>query len=336
MADSQPGKRATIYEVAAAAGVSITTVSHALNRPERVRPETRKRILEIADQLDFVPDRVAARRTRAIPQIAVLAPFDTYPTYLERLLGVLAVLGDDARVVVFDHSAADTELSPLMQALPIVDQVDGLIAMGIPLGDEMAQRLTDRALPAVLVDAEHPALSSVNVDDERGGRTAAEHLLARGHRHVAYLTGSQQSADYVSPGFRRLRGIEQAMVGIGSDLGDVPIVLTEPGFEGGRAAAEHLRRSHPEATAAICHFDEIAAGLLAGLRANGTTVPDELAVLGYDDGLLAEALDLTTVRQPFRASGELAARLLLARLAERDRPPEQLLLTPDLQPRGTT
>lgn len=331
-------KRVTIYEVAEAAGVSITTVSHALNRPERVRPETRERILRVADELDFVPNSSAVDRgRRSVQQVAVVAPFDAYPSYRERLMGTLSVLETSgAQTVIFDHSPADTELSPLMRALPISGRIDGLILMGIPLSEEMATRLIDRQIPTVLVDSQHPSFVSVNIDDEAGGRLLVEHLRERGHQCFAYVTGSQRSADYVSPGMLRLRGIENELRRHGAAMDAMPIVLTEPSFAGGRTATDHLLREHPDATAAICHFDEIAAGVLARLRELGATVPDDLAVIGYDDGLIAEALDITTIHQPFRESGEIAARILLDLLSGGVTTPDHVVLRPELKVRGST
>ncbi len=338
MTDPDAPKRVTIYEVARAAGVSITTVSHALNRPERVRAETRERVLRVADELDFVPDRVAADRSRrGANRVAVLAPFGAYATYRERLVGVLDVLGQSGvDVVVFDHSPVDSDLSPLLKALPISGRVEGLIVMGIPLSDEMASRLADRRLPTVLVDAKHPAFPSVNVDDEAGGRAAIEHLLARGHRRVAYVSGPQSSAAYVSPGLLRLRGIEAALGERGMGFDAMPLVLTDPSFDGGRGAAAHLRQTYPDVSAVICHFDEIAAGVLRGAADHAVSVPQDLAVVGYDDGLLAAALDLTTVAQPFQATGEVAARLLATHLESGPGAPEHVMLTPELRQRGTT
>lgn len=338
VSDKRRSKRVTIYEVAAAAGVSITTVSHALNRPERVRPETRERILRVADELDFVADSAASTRgRRRVQQVAVVAPFDAYPSYRERLMGTLAVLERaGAQTVIFDHSPADVELSPLMRALPISGRIDGLILMGIPLSEEMATRLTDRHVSTVLVDSQHPSFVSVNVDDEVGGRLLVEHLHGRGHERFAYVSGSQLSADYLSPGMLRLRGIENELSRLGSAMSALPLVLTEPSFSGGYAATDHLLRKHPTVTAAICHFDEIAAGVLARLRERGAEVPGDLAVIGYDDGLVAEALGITTIRQPFRESGEIAARILLDLIGGDVTTPDHVLLRPELKVRGST
>ena len=188
----------------------------------------------------------------------------------------------------------------------------------------------------VLVDSQHPSFVSVNVDDEAGGRLIIEHLRERGHEHFAYVSGSQLSADYVSPGMLRLRGIENELRRQGADTNAMPLVLTEPSFTGGHTATDHLLREHPTVTAAICHFDEIAAGVVARMRERGANLPDDLAVIGYDDGLVAEALDITTIHQPFRESGEIAARLLLDLLGGEITTPDHVVLRPELKVRGTT
>src|SRR5690606_17418187 len=101
-------------------------------------------------------------------------------------------------VAVFDHGSVADMDSPLLDSLPVSGRLDGLLVMGIPLDDGMADRLLRRGLPTVLVDSIHPKFSSINVDDEAGGRAVARHLIERGHRTFAFVGESQRSVDYVS------------------------------------------------------------------------------------------------------------------------------------------
>lgn len=162
---------ATIYEVAARAGVSISTVSLAINHPARVSAKTRTLVLEAADELGFVPkERAIARAKAGVGRIALVAPFSSYPSFAERMVGAMEALGPDGtQLVVFDHEDIATSDSPLLETLPVRGHVDGIVIMGIPLEDSAAERLAAR-LPTVLIDQKHPLLSSVWVDDFGGGQ----------------------------------------------------------------------------------------------------------------------------------------------------------------------
>lgn len=198
----------TIYDVAAEAGVSISTVSLTLNSPGRVSERTRRRVLAAVDALGYVPkpDAVAKAR-RGVGRVGVIAPHTSYPSVARRLNGVLrAAATRPLEVVLFDHESAAESASPLLSSLPVTGRLDGLIVVSIPLDDAVARRLTAVKLPTVLVDVRHPGFDSVHTDDVAGGRLAAEHLIARGHRRFGFLGEAQTSDRYVSPSRRRLEG----------------------------------------------------------------------------------------------------------------------------------
>src|SRR6185312_8257213 len=163
--------KVTIYDVAALAGVSIATVSQALNRPERVRAETRTKVLAAVEELDFVPKASAVSHARrGVGRIGVLAPFTSYESYRRRLAGVLSECEGQAReVVVYDHESAAATSSPLLHSLPSTGKLDGLLLMGLPLDDSLVQRLLRQEIPTVIVDSHRQEFSSVNTRDEEGG-----------------------------------------------------------------------------------------------------------------------------------------------------------------------
>ncbi|GAA1711762.1 LacI family DNA-binding transcriptional regulator [Fodinicola feengrottensis] len=324
-------ERPTIYDVAARAGVSITTVSNALNKPQRVGAATLRRVLEVIDELGFTPkaDAVSQAR-RGVGRIGVLAPFSSYASYRGRLVGVLrACEGLAVEVVVFDQPSVAASVSPLLSSLPTTGRLDGMLLMGVPLEDAMARRLVERGLATVLVDSVHRDFTTVNVDDEGGGALVGEFLAERGHREVAYVSEQQRSADYLSPGQLRIRGLVRALGA------DVRHVTTDNSLSGGRRAAAELIAASAVPDAILAHYDDLAAGLVAGFRAAGLRVPQDVAVVGYDDGTLADALDLTTVRQPFEESGRLAAGLLLERLADPAAAVQHVMLPGQLVVRST-
>jgi len=331
--------KVTIYEVANQAGVSITTVSHVLNRPDRVGAATRERVLNVMDELGFTPKPTAVTLARkGVGRIGVVAPFTSYPSYAARLTGVLEACADrNLDVVIFDVPSVAAATSPLLRTLPVTGRLDGLLIMGIPLEDVMARRLAQRKLATVLVDSLQPDLNRVNVDDENGGYQVGVHLIERGHRSFTYVSEGQRSEDYTSPAQLRKRGLLRALAEAGLPAAELRHwIAGSNDMRGGRAAAAAILAQDRVPTALIGHHDGLAAGLLTGLRAAGRHVPEGTAVVGYDGTELADALDMTTVEQPFAETGRIAAALLLGLLDGSARPHQQVNLTPALIARATT
>ncbi len=330
--------RVTIYEVAKRAGVSIATVSHALNRPERVNAATRDRVLDAVDELGFTPKSSAVSLARkGVGRIGVLGPFTAYPTYLSRLAGVLDACRDkNIDIVVFDESPDSSGTSPWLQTLPATGRLDGLLVMGAAVDDRAADRLLDRAMPAVLVDTVHQVFSSVNVDDDLGGYLLGRHLVDLGHDSFAFVSPAPPSADVVSPGEHRLQGLTRALSEGGHDVGEVTWLITEDDLQGGREAVEDLLKLPKLPRAVVGHHDALAAGVIGGLRRAEIAVPQQVAVAGYDGLDLALAMGLTTVRQPLWETGRIGAQLLLDRLTGGEQTVQHIKLAPELVVGHTT
>jgi DNA-binding LacI/PurR family transcriptional regulator len=330
--------KVTIYDVATAAGVSISTVSLTLNTPERVSGATRAKILLAADELGFVPKADAVTRARrGVGRIGVIAPFSSYPSFGRRLNGVFAALRDEAlEVVVFDQQSAATASSPLLASLPITRRLDGLIIMALPLDEAIAERLKRQRLPVVLVDAPRPDFDCVSTDNHGGGWLVATHLLAKGHRRFGFVGEWQQSHAYVSPSERRLAGLRDALATKGVSLPDDAVRLVNHGVEEACAAAHVLLDAAQPPTAIFAYDDLLAGGVLRAARRRGLAVPDDLAVVGFDDSDIAQALDLTTVRARFEESGRLGVRALLDLMQDRSAGGGHTTLWVELVERGTT
>jgi DNA-binding LacI/PurR family transcriptional regulator len=329
----------TIYEVAQRAGVSIATVSHALNRPGRVGAKTRERVLDIVDEMGFTPKPTAVSLARrGVGQIGVVAPFTSYASYATRLMGVLQACSEqNVHVVVFNVPSVAAADSPLLRTLPVSGRLDGLLIMGIPLEDGMARRLARRKLPTVLVDSIHAALNWVNVDDEAGGQQIGRHLVERGHSRITYVSQGQRSTEYTSPAQLRMKGIAGALREAGlADDSLTHWIVPANDMPGGREAARDILQHATTPTAVVAHHDGLAAGLLAGLRAAGCRVPEDMAVVGYDGTDLSEALEMTTVEQPFAETGRIGVVLLRGLLDGTSRPVQQVRLTPALIVRATS
>ncbi len=333
-----PVEHATIYDVASRAGVSISTVSHTLNRPHRVNAVTRQRVLEAIDELGYVPKATAVAHARkAVGRVGVLAPFSSYESYNRRLKGILhEAEGDTTEIVIYDQESAASATSPLLSALPIARRLDGLVIMGLPLDDRLADRLLVQGLPTVLVDSARPELDSITIDDHAAGYLVGKHLIERGRRSFAYVSEAQRSDAYLSQGQLRRNGLRRAVTDAGINSDQVRHVHASNDIAGGRAAIEKMLAEDQLPDAIFAHQDVLAAGVLMECKQRGVRVPDDVAVVGFDDGDLAEALEITTVRQPLEESGRLGFRHLRETIDGRRGSAQHVTLGVDLIARATT
>lgn len=324
--------RITIYTVAERAGVSISTVSLALNAPHRVSSSTRQRVVDAATALGYRP-ATRERSDSGALRIAVAAPFTSYPSYYRRFSGMLAAAATaNVELLAHDLSSAASATSPLLDALPARRGVDGLILMGVPPGGAALRASRQAKLPIVLVDVRRTNavlddLPVVLVDDRRGGRLLGEHLVSRGHHRALFVHEPQRSVDYLSAGMLRIEGLAPFL-----DLADLPVA---PGDDLAEPLIAALQRD-PAITVVVANHDEFAARIWRVLTRAGIAVPRDIALVGYDDGDLADTLDLTTVRQPFEQSGRAALDLILAAIAGSGAGVSRLDLLPELVVRSTT
>ncbi|QNG38763.1 LacI family transcriptional regulator [Geodermatophilaceae bacterium NBWT11] len=326
----------TIYDVASTAGVSISTVSNALNRPDRVREDTRRRVLEAAESLGFTPKSEAVNQARrGVGRIGVIAPFVAYQSYMRRLSGVLEVMNKaNLEVCLYDEESAASRTSLLLSRLPLGSRLDGLIVMGIPLDDEAAERLLAASFPTVLVDSEDPGFSCINSDNALSGRLLARHLLAAGHTQIGYVNEEHQFAARPQQGVQRFQAFAAELATAGHPLPPHRVVETRHSPDDARVAATRLLTDR-DVTAVAAHDDVLAVGVLHAAAAHGLRVPADLAVTGCDDGDVAAAVGLTTVAQPFEDSGRLAATTLLE-LMHGDHPIRKTVLGQELVVRSST
>lgn len=316
-ADSTPP---TIYDVAQLAGVSISTVSLALNSPDRVRPETLTKVYQSVHRLGYTPKAQAAILARkSTRRIGVVAPFVTYASFMERLRGIMAAAEKERyEVVLYDHESYALR-HHLADTLSLSQKLDGLILMAIPMSDVLAERILQDGLPTVLVEFARPEFSSVVIDDEAGGRLAAQYLLNRGYERFGFvgegwLESSAAPKRVVTQKDLRLRGFRAELSAANRQLPDDRVVDAFNSVEAGREAAHKILQLTDPPTAIFAHSDVLAAGVLQAARDRHLHVPSELAVMGFDDRDFASYLGLTTVRQPLFDSGQIAMNLLTNRL----------------------
>lgn len=319
---------ATIYDVAKAAAVSIATVSRVLNVPQQVNDATRQRVLAAIDQLNFVPKAEASARARkSAGRIGVLAPFFTYPSFVQRLRGVANVLnGSQYELVVYTVDSAEHYRRQL-ETLPLLRRLDGLIVMSLLIEDSAAKRLLQHNLHTVMVESHHDAFSGVEIDNESGGRLAAEYLIKRGHRQIAFLGIDAEIEGCTLPTSRiRLKGFQAALDQVGLPLIDIYVRNAPNHMEAAYQQAKALINLPERPTAIFVTSDILAISALKAVRDQSLQVPADVAVLGFDDLDISDYIGLTTIRQALDESGRVAVELLLARLAEPTRPLQQVRL----------
>jgi LacI family repressor for deo operon, udp, cdd, tsx, nupC, and nupG len=313
-------RRATIYDVARDAGVSISTVSLAINQPRRVNDATRKSVIDTAVRLGYRgPSHASAGK-----RFAVAAPFSTYPSYYARLTGMLKVASSiGIELIIHDLPSTAAEEAPILRALPVKAGIDGIIVMGAPLSRDAMTSVSLPGPPVVLVDVPdstgvHPDIPVVLIDDRRGGELIGRHLADEGHQRVAFVHELQRSDEYVSAGMLRAEGLSRFVECVAVELDD-PSLLSE-------LIGDALRDERT--TAVVANHDQLAASVIACL--DEMPPPRSIAIVGYDGGDLAQSLGLTSVWQPFEESGRAAMRLLLDLVGGEHPNLGSLTLTPKL------
>ena len=328
--------RATVYDVAEMAGVSISTVSRVLNSPERVSETTRTRVLNAVDTLSFVPKAEAAARARKhYGRIGVLAPFFTYPSFVQRLRGIATALVDLPYELSVYYVDSSDRRDAYLCSLPVARRLDALIVMALPFDDTIALRLLEHGLEAVLIEFGRPTFSSIEIDDQAGGRLVAQYLVGRGHRRFGFV-GDADLPDYaIHTSDRRLAGYRLGLAEAGHNLPDTLVALHSHGLEPARQAAHTLLDQPEPPTAIFAASDTQAIGVLRAVRERGLAVPGQVAIVGFDDIDMADYIGLTTVSQSLEESGRVAVDLALGRLSEPSRPHKHIRLPLTLVQRET-
>ncbi|TDE42075.1 LacI family transcriptional regulator [Nonomuraea mesophila] len=322
-----------IKEVAQLARVSVGTVSNVLNRPEIVSPATRERVFDAIKELGFVRNEVARHlrvgrsRTVGLVVLDVANPF-----FVDVARGAEAVADDHDTMVVLCNSAGDAgrerrHLDQLEQ-----QRVMGILITPVEAETPWPEELSARGIPVVLVDSPATGLQcSVAVDDRLGGQIAGAHLIERGHRRIMFAGGPmsiKQVAD-------RHAGVAGAVAAAGGDVELLTATAPTLTVAEGRAIGERMAAlpAAERPTAAFCANDMMALGLLQAMATHGLRVPDDLAIIGYDDidFAAAAAVPLSSVRQPRELLGRTAIDLLLEEVAEPEQHRHrQVIFQPDL------
>jgi LacI family transcriptional regulator, repressor for deo operon, udp, cdd, tsx, nupC, and nupG len=309
----------SIKDVARSVGVSTATVSRALRGLPRVSDSTRDRVLRAAADLDYVPSPSAAAlaggRTRAV---GVVVPFVSRWFFASVVQGAEALFREAGYDLVLYNLAGDPESRRrVFEGHLLRRRVDAVLVLSLTPKPAEVAALSLMQRPVAVIGATVPGWASVRIDDREAACTAMGHLLSLGHRRIAHLGGVMVGElDFAAPR-DRLLGYRHSMRAAGLEVRPEWEVEADFTVHGGARAMAALLASDPLdlPTAVFAASDEMAIGAVAAVRQAGLRVPDDISVIGVDDHEMAEFFGLTTVAQPTRDQGRLAAEMLLAAMA---------------------
>jgi DNA-binding LacI/PurR family transcriptional regulator len=328
----------SIAIVAAEAGVGVGTVSRVLNGSDQVSEATRKHVLGTMERLDYRPLRSASSLSKGrTDAVGILVSVITRPSVMARLVGVIDVLSDAGLDAVVFNVENRTQLDRHLSSIIDQRRVDGIISISLRIPKERLTRIRNLAIPLVLIDNILPNLPCVSIDDVAGGKMATEHLLSLGHRRIGFIgdnahtdLGMSSSEDRYTGYLMALEaaGIEPDfdLVARGPHSSEAAAVLTNALFE--------LGKRRP--TAVFASSDTLAVGVVKAAQQQGFDVPDDLAVIGFDNLEISSILDISTVNQPLLASGIKGASTMVSLLNGEIVKPHREELPLDVVPRGSS
>ncbi|WAL59692.1 LacI family DNA-binding transcriptional regulator [Thermocoleostomius sinensis] len=331
-------KSVTLRDIAAALGISRTTVSNAFNRPDQLSPELRDRVMAMAKAMNYPGPNPMGRMLRTGETGTIGLVFSeslsyafSDPVAIAFLQGVASVCerAQASLLIVptFMPGVVQASVGEAAQATIRQAAVDGFILYSQPFNNESIDQVMERKLPIVAVDCPYlKGVSSVKIDDRQAAYEAAAHLIRFQHQYIAILCtelGTDQyegpvdrqrmeQADYANA-LERLRGYHDALQEAGFDLNQIPIEERLNREDHGFLATLHLLQQHPRPTGILAMTDRLAVGAIRAAETLGLHVPSDVSIVGFDDIPLASQVNprLTTIRQPAVEKGRLAAELLL-------------------------
>ncbi|MBC9713744.1 LacI family DNA-binding transcriptional regulator [Streptomyces sp. TRM66268-LWL] len=323
---------AGIKDVAKHAGVSVGTVSNVINHPDMVSEETRKRVRAVIERLGYVRSESARHLRAGRSRIMALLVLDMgNPFFVDVARGAERAARQAGLGVMVCNSAQSPDEEADYLGLFAEQRVRGVLLTPADASGRNIEAFRRHGIPFVLVDrvAEGTTECSVSVDDVLGGALAVRHLVDAGHRSIAYVSGPA--------GLHQVRDRRQGALNALAEAGLPPEALRELPTEhldvaAGRDAGSRILGLAQRPTAVFCANDLLALGVLQTMYAAGVRVPEDMAIVGYDDIEFAAAavVPLTSVRQPAVTMGAMAAELLLEETESEDHEHRRVVLQPEL------
>jgi LacI family transcriptional regulator len=328
-------KRVTIYDIARAAGVTAATVSRVLNGRQGISDGTRDRVVAVMKREKYFPSPAASGlRKKSTREIGILSPFFIGDFFLKIFESLHRQLKDYDLILYNAQTPAHRR--EVIDRIVAEEKLCALIVASTPILLEEELAISAMKVPVVMVEARHPAYSSVDYDHQIGAYKAVTHLIELGHRDIAIIGGKPETRLYSPIGKDRLKGYRMALTAAGLPVRDEYIMSGEWTSSDARASARVLLGQKRPPTAIFATSDVQAAGVLMEAREQRVRVPDELSVVGYDNIPFAEFLFLTTMWQHHDQLARNAANLLLEELHTGVRAAERVVLQPELVVRSSS
>ena len=314
----------TIRDVAKRAGVGVGTVSRVLNGSHQVREETRQKVLDAIRELNFQPNTAARQLSGGKTYtIGVVTAFFTFPSFVERLIGVQDILNDSSYDMVLYSIRSLNQLERSLRNLVSQNRVDGLLILSLPFSEELLQK-NNPALPVVAVDNDTVThYPSIMIDNRKGGYMATQYLIERGHRHIGFIGDLITNPFGFTSTAKRYEGYQQALAEAGLPLREEWVRFGKYDQETACENALEILSQPERPTAIFAAIDRLAFGALAATQELGMVVPGDVAIMGFDNIQAAGYMQLTTIHQHLTTSGRIGARQLLTWLQEGSLPQNQ-------------
>ncbi|MBC7319812.1 LacI family DNA-binding transcriptional regulator [bacterium] len=327
-------KRANIQDVAKLAGVSPSTVSRALNGFPGISERTRQRVIEAAKKLNYKPNyRGQILTTRSTKNIGLLITDITNPFFPELVRGAEETASEYGYTILLGNTSESIEKETNYLDFFSRGPVDGVIISASRIPNEHIINLAEEGLPIVVINRilEHPKISYVSTDMEKGGYLATKHLIELGHTRIAFINGPSHS----EAAERRFLGYKKALAEFKIRYNSNLVSFNVPVAESGHKETIRLLHTKNPPTAIFTYNDLMAFGVMKAVKDLGIRIPDDLSVVGFDDIFFSSFTDppLTTIRQPKEELGKKAVELLL-KLMKEER--QGVLLEPEIIIRNTT
>lgn len=328
----------SIEDVARRAGVSIATVSRALRGLPDVASATRDRVLTAARDLDYVASPFAARLASGrTATVGLVVPFVNrwfFAEVIGHVEGVLRRAGYDMLLYNLGDPAGR---AAFFDRMPVRKRVDAVLVASLVLEDHEVEALEGLDCPVGLLGLERPGFVSTRVDDVAGARTAVQHLIDLGHRRIGLIGGDTDDPMRFTPPLHRQDGYRDALAAADIEPDPALAILGYFTVAGGEQAAAAMLTVAAPPTAIFAESDEMAYGAIRAIRRVGLRVPEDVAVIGYDDHANAELFDLSTIRQPVvEQADDISTRLLAHLNREGASDVADKVLPTELVVRGTT
>lgn len=309
----------TIYDVAKKAGVGIGTVSRAINNSPQINPQTKERVQAIMKELNYQPHALAQSLARKKTfTIASVVPFFTNYFYVELLKSVQKALSkNNYNLILYSVDRMD-RLSDILDRVLSDRRSDGVLLISIGMNDEYARRFKESPVPVVIIDNQADGLDSISVANRQAAQEATEHLLQLEHTHIGMVNGVLSSF----PAQQRLEGFKRALADRHLPFAEDLLIICDAG-EGEHGFNEHagyhamqkfLTGSIPLPSAFFVASDVQALGVMRAAKESGIRIPDDLAIVGFDDIEFSRFVGLTTMRQPIAEMGTMAVERLIQRI----------------------